>query len=239
MRNPANNYYSADQDIHFKMTTPREEFELFRKAKEENCEKSRTFIIHNHLLFAMQRAERSVARRLPKNEVVSAANFAVMKAYERFDYRRGYRFTTYLRPFIKGEISALWKSKFSGGVADPSVGGGAGQQHNAQQRFLDDKGRRFVDQISSDAASKSLEMCEDHAAERIDLDRFNHAALSEAMKCLSKKDQALIRMTYVQGLNFAQIGKRRGVTRAAVQATHAKIMRKLRRSLKKAQVIDL
>lgn len=204
------NYYSADQDIHFVMTTPEEEKALFLKARA-GCEKSRTFLIHNHLLFAAMRAQSITRGTLPKDEVISAANFAVMKAFEAFDPNLGFRFTTYLRPFLRGEISALWTSKFSSGVADPS------SRINSPW-IEEDRSHLIVD--------------ESPTAEELDLLKFNKQKLIKVLAQLSERDSDLIRMRYVEELTFAEIGRKRGTTREAVRATHARILMRLKKALK-------
>lgn len=205
------NYYSSDQDIHFVMTTPEEEQELFRKAHAGD-EKARTFLIHNHLLFAAMRAQTICRGALPKDEVISAANFAVMKAFEAFKPELGFRFTTYLRPFIRGEISALWKSKFVGGVPDPSLGSS------------DNSGT--LPKASSDPVDESP------SADDLDLSKFNRERLAEVLVTLSKNDAELIRLHYVEEKSFADIGRIRNTTREAVRATHARILVRLKRALK-------
>lgn len=221
-------YYSKDQNIKFRMTTPEEERELWVKAKSGD-EEARTFLIHNHLLFASMQAQRLNSGQLPKNEVISAANFAVMKAYETFDYTRGFRFTTYLRPFIRGEISALWKSKFAGGIADPSFGGPSA--FRADDRVSNHKDCSV--QFKERGMTHNPEPEEDHPAEELDLKRFNGKAVVAAVSKLTKSEQALIRQVYVQEKSLADIGRERGVSRAAVQATHARIIKKLKRLLGK------
>lgn len=221
-------YYSVGQNIRFDMLTPEQERALWVKAKDENDEAAREYLIRNHLLFAMMHAETLVGGRLPRNEVTSAANFALMKAYERFDYRKGFKFNTYLRPFIRGEISELWRSKFSGGIPDPSLGS---KEYTGNDGI---KGLAMggLDPLDNDRLVPTVE----HEAEGEDLKRFNIEQLKEALKVLNKKDAALIRMVYVQGKSMADVARQRGVSRAAVQATHTKIMGKLRKILKRAKV---
>ncbi len=209
-----NNYYSPDQDIHFKMTTPEEEKELFRKARSGD-EKAREFLITNHLLFAAMHAQSLVSATpfLPRDEVISAANFAVMKAMDKFKPERGFRFTTYLRFIIRAEISDLWRSKFSGGVPDPSLG--------SPVALLD----------GTEAADP------DPSAEEIDLSRFNRAALGRALEQLTDKDRELIQLRYYEDLTLAQIGEKWGVTREAIRTFHARLMARLK-SLVEAEGLE-
>jgi RNA polymerase sigma factor (sigma-70 family) len=243
-------YYSPGQDIRFILTTPDEERSLFEMAKKtggdveparkflrehkvpvhgDEAETARIFIITNHLLFAKMDAEGQVkSRALGADEVVSAANFAVMKAYDGFQHRKGYRFTTYLRHFIRGEIASLWKTKFNGDIADPSICGPTDGS--------------FVPADNSTAWTpddRNSDLSEDHPGEGMDLKSFNREKLAAAMSQLSVRDADLMRLAYVEDMGFAEIGRLRGVTREAVRATHARIIKRLRTLLSKDGVSDL
>jgi len=52
-------YYRANEDLHFKLTTPEEERDLFRKAKAGDAA-AREFLIKNHLLFCAMYARRKI-----------------------------------------------------------------------------------------------------------------------------------------------------------------------------------
>lgn len=221
MSNPNfKNYYSPDQSIRFTMTTPDEEHELFVKAKEHGCEKSRTFLITNYLLFAKTYAESCVRNNaLGRDEVISAANMALVTAFESFDHTRGFRFSTYARPFIRGEIAELWKSKFLGTVPDPSICSG-----------------QFA---ATENSNREIETTQSHGAEELDLREFNRDKLAEALAALPPRDAELIRLRYVEDLSFADIARLRKVSREAVRAAHGHIVVFLRRQLEKKGVNEL
>lgn len=252
-------YYSPGQSIRFILTEPEEERSLFEMAKElggdlgparaflkehrvptyaDEPTTARTFLITNHLLFAQTDAKGQIkSAALRMDEIVSAANFAVMKAFESFDTRKGFRFTTYLRHFIRGEIASLWKTKFSGGISDPSICGpsGCGNGEISKEKW---------DAMSGNAGTewkndRNILMSEDHSAEGDDLKGFNREKLGAAMLELSPKDRELMNLHYVEGKGFAEIGRDRGVTREAVRATHARIVKRLRAILKTEGVSDL
>lgn len=246
-------YYSPGQCIRFILTEPEEERSLFEMAKglngdlgparefikahkvrryHDEAETARVFLITNHLLFAQTDAKNQVkGGALGLDEIVSAANYAVMKAFESFDARKGFRFTTYLRHYIRGEVAALWKSKFSGGIADPSISAG-GTCYDGNPRAGDDARSTWSD-------DRNINLSEDHPAEGDDLKGFNRARLATALLEFSPKDRELIRLAYVEDMGFAEIGRIRGVTREAVRATHARIIKRLRALLKTDGVSDL
>lgn len=204
MKNLDNNYYSKDDDITFKMTTLEEQRELFMRAKNGDAS-AREFLIRNHLLFALTTANSMVKGALPKNEVISAANFAVMKAFDSFKPEYGHWFTTYLRKFIKGEISLLWKSKFNGKSPDPSIGG-----HEQSADMLDGG-------------------VTDPEVEEIDLAKFNRAALGRVLATFSAKDRDLLMKVYFDNKSFADIGRERKVTREAIRASHKRLLKLLKK----------
>lgn len=226
----SNRYYSKDQDIRFRMTTPAEEKELFIKAKAGD-EVAREFLIRNHLLFAKTQAESMVTGDLPNDEIVSAANWAVMKAYEQFQPEKGFRFTTYLRFWIKKGIRLLWESKFSGnGLIDPSASSGSHDINKLRCVNLD----MFV--CGKERFEKGYDPVlgvpdESPTVEEIDLTKFNQTCLAKALSKLGKKDAELIRLRYVEGWTFTRIGKKRGVSRQAVKEKHTQIMTVLKRRL--------
>lgn len=105
------NYYPPNTDLVFRLTTPEEETRLFLEARAGNAD-SREFLIRNHLLFAAMQARKLGKGRLPDADLLSAANLALMKAFDKFDPTHGNRFSSYLRLFIQGEVSCLWKQHF-------------------------------------------------------------------------------------------------------------------------------
>lgn len=132
-------YYPPNTDLSFDPVSPEEERDLFQRARKGDTE-ARTKIIENHLLFAASEARRMVRGRLPDNDVVSAANLALMTALDRFDYTLGNRFTSYLRPFIKGAVSALWKQSVPTGDSEANITLAVEPQHAEEdyKAFLHD-----------------------------------------------------------------------------------------------------
>src|SRR4029079_16809215 len=99
-----------------------QERDLFIKARAGDREAS-DFLITNHLLFAANEGRKWSRGKLPEDEVISAANEALMQAFGRFDHTRPNRFSSFLRPFIRGAIATLWRSK---NAVDTPEGGHSG-----------------------------------------------------------------------------------------------------------------
>lgn len=220
-----NTYYPPSTDLKFVKTTREEERELFRKMKAGD-EQARETIIKHHLLFvaivARQCANRGGKSAFPDDEVVSAANEALIQAIDRkqFDETRGYRFTSYLRPFIRGAISKIWRDKAK------------------YVRLPDDADRSIpgVPSVTSQFAA-FVETSEDHPVEEAEFQEFMHAALESGKSGLTKREQLVLSLMYEQGMNGAQIGRQLKMTRERVRQIHEEILSKLRKAMHK-QGID-
>lgn len=106
----SDSYYRPTDGLKFVMLTIAQERDLFEKARAGD-EQAREFIIRNHLLFAAKEGRRRALGKLSEDDVISAANFALMRAYEKFDHTKGNRFSSFLRPFIRGQIVNLWRAQ--------------------------------------------------------------------------------------------------------------------------------
>jgi RNA polymerase primary sigma factor len=117
MKNNETAYYPDGEDIRYQTLTHENERTLFAAARAGD-EAAREFLIRNHLLYAAIQGRRW-AKGLPEDEVISAANYALMIAFEKFDYTRENRFSSYLRPFIRAQIALLWRSRNTVGEHQP------------------------------------------------------------------------------------------------------------------------
>jgi len=205
--NDYNRYYPKDTDLRFTMLTREQETELFTKARTGDAE-SREFLIKNHLLFAARQARSMVRGKLPDDDVVSAANFAVMRAFEKFDHTLGHRFTSYLKLFIKGEIAGLWRNLST--VKQP------------------------VEMKTEIPSPRLTSATEDPHHEEEEKEHVSHlqALLDESKRSLNLHEQDILRRVYELDQNFAEIGRENGVTREAIRATHNRALAKLQKAMK-------
>ncbi len=229
-------YYSPGQNIHFTMTTREEETALFEKARAGD-DAAREILIKNHLLFARNEAMKLAKGALPEDEVISAGNMAIMKAVASFDHTKGFRFTTYLKPFIRGEIMALWETKYSSsGVLDPHMATEyscsneqIARQSETQAGFSEDGAPNL-----GKKQSKIIPLHEDHPGEMLDLQSFNRGELAKALATLTPVEQEVIQKVYVEGKSYADVARERvpRCSRERVRAQHNEVIVKLRKKLK-------
>jgi len=224
---PPNNYYRANEDLRFKLTTPEEERKLFVAAKGGDAE-AREFLIRNHLLFAARFARRQNRGRLPDDEVISAVNAALMNAIDRFDPERGNRFTRYLMPFLRGALAGLWKEQ---NTVEP--GSHSGGHFPSFVSFHEDdsggKARKLQQRVSETAPATDAVVME-----KEDLG-LNLAVLSRCKCKLTPTERVLLKLIYEEKISMADIARQRGVSRQAVHAAHGQIIAKLRAAFKKEE----
>ena len=202
-------YYPAGTDLSYINTTAKEEQALFRKMKSGDGA-ARERLVKNHLLFAANTARRIARGKLPENEIISAANYAIMKALDRFNPDRGFRFTTFLRFYIISEIATLWRSK------NP----------------VDYKSSADFPEGPIDVTSKPLEtQVEDHPLEAAEHAEYMKAVVLECADSLTAKENDLLKKIYQEGKSLADIARSRGITRSGIQKSHVQILKKLRAAM--------
>jgi RNA polymerase sigma factor (sigma-70 family) len=210
------------------MLTREQETELFVKARAGDSE-AREFLIKNHLLFAARHARQLVRGKLPDNDVVSAANFAVMRAFDKFDHTLGHRFTVYLKFFIRGEIASLWRNLSTVRMKIPGK-----PDQNAPTRALNDVGEYHSSNSPKTYAGRVPIPTDDPHQEAEEDEHLSHlqALLNESKLSLNPHEQDIIRRVYEEQKNFAEIGRENGVTREAIRATHDRALAKLQKAMK-------
>jgi len=208
------NYYSVNTNLRFVKSTREEEQELFRKMQAGD-EAARDTIIKHHLLFVAIVARKCAGGRFPDDEVVSAANEALIQAVDRkqFDATRGNRFTSYLRPFIRGAISKMWRDS---------------------ARFVPLPETPEMPLIS--IASPGVETSVEHPTEETDFADYIHGLLESGKAGLSEREQLVLSLMYEEGLNMAEVGRRLKMTRERVRQIHEEVLGKLRKALHKKGV---
>jgi RNA polymerase primary sigma factor len=89
--------------INGKLLTHQEEIDLSKKAKKGD-EAARNRLIEKNLRLVVSVAKKSRGRGLPFEDLIQEGNIGLMRAVEKFDSDRGFRFSTYATWWIRQTI---------------------------------------------------------------------------------------------------------------------------------------
>ena len=87
------------------MLSSEEEFEVAKKIKTEHCELSKDILVNANLRLVVSIAKKYIGRGLSFLDLIQEGNIGLMKAAERFDYEKGYKFSTYATWWIQQSIT--------------------------------------------------------------------------------------------------------------------------------------
>lgn len=82
-----------------------EELNIARKVREEHCEMSKNILVNANLRLVVSIAKKYIGRGLSFLDLIQEGNMGLMKAAERFDYTKGYKFSTYATWWVQQAIT--------------------------------------------------------------------------------------------------------------------------------------
>lgn len=108
-----------DEIGRFDLLTPERERELGRRIREDGDGAARDELVCANLRLVVHLAKPYRGRGVPFADLIAEGNAGLLEAAERFDERRGFRFTTYARWWIRQRILAAVEAHTGSGVRLP------------------------------------------------------------------------------------------------------------------------
>jgi len=88
-----------------KLLSSEEELEVAKKIKEENSEHAKKILVNANLRLVVSIAKKYIGRGLSFLDLIQEGNMGLMRAAEKFDYSKGYKFSTYATWWIQQAIT--------------------------------------------------------------------------------------------------------------------------------------
>ena len=211
---PEVRYYPASADLTFPPLSAEEELAMFRKALKGDAA-ARETLITRHLLVALKLGRRFSGNKLPVDETTSVANLALMKAIDRFDPERGFRFRSFLMPYVRAAIATCWRERAP-----------VDFKHSTPPVEVP------IDNIP-EGKKVPEELIQNPTVEQEDHDAFLKGELARCAETLCDRDKLVLKLYYVDGYNNAEIGRQLKLSRESIRLIHDRVLSLLKDRLEK------
>ena len=231
--------------------------ELFKEYAETRQAHIRDQLVESYLPLAKAVARRFEGRGIETDDLQQVASLALLKAVERFDLSRGFRFVTYAVPTIAGDVRnyirdktgsmrmprdmrtklyhmQLTREKFEReNLREPSAIELADEMHISPDELL-----MLLDmRKQTDTLSLDAPISEEHAAQigallGADDKGFDQVDRSQWMNWIfskvDDKERKLLTLRYAERLGQREVAKQLGVSQMQVSRMERRVLQRLR-----------
>ena len=239
------------------------EEELFRKYRETGDVALRNEIVEKYLYIAAVLAKKFVGRGVDYDDLYQVASLALIKGVDRFDERKGLKFSTFITPTITGEIKNYFRDRSRLVHLPRKVSELRVSIKHASEEFFAENGRKPTakelaqklgvgeEEIirASDAGGVvSLDVPVDREGDGLSLhdvlpadnDVFENFEdrdeLRAALATLTDQERELVKYRFGGELSQMETAKRMGVSQMNVSRMERRVLQKLRETMKKSMV---
>ncbi len=235
------------------------ESELFQRYRETGDRELRNQLAEKYLYIAAILAKKFVGRGVEYDDLYQVASLALLKGIDRFDERKGLKFSTYITPTITGEIKNYFRDRSRLIHLPRKISELRASVHAAAEELTRELGKKPTAKEIADRLGVSEEdvllsaeaggvVSLDRPAEDGDMNFYDvipdsedvfekidtHDAVSTALADLTETEKKLVACRFGEELSQAETARRMGVSQMYVSRMERKILEKLREKLKKS-----
>ena len=209
----------------FKSLTKDEEYSLWERYRKYNDISARDQLIHSNLKFVASVAKGYQGLGLSYADLIAEGNYGLMKAFEKFDYEKGYKTISYSVWWIRQAILEALRER----------AGIEGEQlpQDYEKQYGDD------DIIVNDSCPNN-NLFEDDEIDHEQLELKN--IISTLMEDLNKRERFILTNYYGlennKPLTLEEIGVELGLTKERVRQILVKVFKKMRSEALKLNISD-
>jgi RNA polymerase primary sigma factor len=96
---------TTDKDFIDSVSIHEDKFQAYIKELEEEADKAEKHLIEANLRLVVSVAKKHIGRGMPLLDLLQEGNMGLIRAVEKFDYHRGYKFSTYATWWIRQAIT--------------------------------------------------------------------------------------------------------------------------------------